>query len=75
MIGVNKQKYYSISKESGDILHRMKEKRIFGTNIGWKNNELLIGQEWEGEYVCDELSKEDCLSLSNLFKELAECFE
>lgn len=75
MAGVDKQKYYSISEESRDILRRMKEKRIFGTNIGWKNNELLIGQECEGEYICDELSKEDCLALSNLFRELSECFE
>lgn len=75
MAGVDKQKYSNISKESKDILYRMKEKRVFGIDIGWKNNELLIGQECEGEYICDELSKEDCLALSNLFSELAECFK
>ena len=75
MAGVDKQKYSNISRESKVILRRMKERRIFGIDIGWRNNELLIGEECEGEYICDELSKEDCLSLSNLFRELAECFE
>ena len=74
MTGINKQKYCNISAESKEILCRMEECNIFGIDIGWKNNELLIGMEHD-EYYFDKLSKEDCLSLSNLFKELAECFE
>ena len=72
MSKIDVQKFASLSDESRKILDRMEEERIFKLEPDYDNT-LCIAE------CCDYwfsagLTKEDCLKLSKVFAEVAECF-
>ena len=54
------------------ILSKLKKERIFGINV--TDTDVYV-VEWCDEWFGYLLSKEDCLKISEVFSDLAKCFD
>lgn len=72
MSKVDVQKFASLSDESREMLDRMEEERIF--ELEPESDNTLCIAECCDYWFSSKLTKEDCLKLSKVFAEVAECF-
>ena len=72
MSKIDVEKFASLSDEQRKMLDRMEEERIFELEPA-SDNTLCIAECCDYWFSSD-LTKEDCLKLSKVFAEVAECF-
>lgn len=67
-----KNKAKKVLSKHEDILEELKAERIFSINV--TDTDVYITEECD-EWFSYQLNKEDCVKLSEVFSDLAKCFD
>ena len=71
---MDQQTLHSLSEKDKSTIHNMKHRNVFNIFVS-KSDTLMIGNYHEDDdyFYGTELTKDDCVNLSELFHSLSEC--